>query len=488
MSSVCPRCQTISEPNARFCMECGGELTPSKAPENGPQVVPLGLSSSSTGSELLVEVETNRQYLVNHASILRFRVTSNLQAACGVTIRMRLHGQGHLVEQDEGEVEQRCQVEHWGQQYVFSFPFIGLKPGDIPVRELRVMVARPDRPGKIVCFDLPDQSLFVHVGDPSAAAQAPGIVISGGINLSISDVGEMYGSDMKNLISLNAQHAVQAGAAIEWQPIRLRFVEEVAVRPKDVLSAELRLSLPSGVTLDLLRIRAGEFVMGSPEGQGKDDERPAHPVRITRDFYLGKYPLTQDQYAAVMEQNPSRFPISPKHPVDNVSWEDAQEFCRRLRSYLVTTPGAIADTGLKVVEVSLPTEAQWEYACRAGTATAYPFGDDRLQLLEYGWSEKNAKGSTHPVGQLRPNPWGLYDMLGNVWEWCRDYYQAGYSPQPEEDPAGPSSGCRRVLRGGSWSCYARDCRSASRRSVAPDERTANYGFRVALFVAAPSAG
>ena len=251
---------------------------------------------------------------------------------------------------------------------------------------------------------------------------------------------------------------------------------------KTELPAELRVTLPGGAPLDLVRIPAGEFLMGSPASKGKPDERPARRVRITRDFYLGKYEVTQGQYEAVMGTNPSHFAGDPRNPVECVSWDDAQEFCRRLRAHLVQTPEALGDDALRADDVGLPTEAQWEHACRAGTETDYFFGDERKQLGEYGWHDKNARRTTHPVGQLRPNGWNLHDLYGNVWEWCRDFYTDDYTAAEQEDPRGPAEGTRRTLRGGSWNCLSRDCRSAARRAAEPDKRTHNYGFRIVLQV------
>src|SRR4029434_679147 len=147
-------------------------------------------------------------------------------------------------------------------------------------------------------------------------------------------------------------------------------------------------------------VPAGEFLMGSADGA--DDERPVHTVRISQPFYLGQYAVTQAQLQAVMESNPSQFTGDPNRPVEQVSWEDVQEFIRRLHA----REGGAA--------YRLPTEAEWEYAARAGSTTAYCFGDDPRQLREYAWYSENSGGQTHPVGQLKPSAWGLYDMHGNV--------------------------------------------------------------------------
>jgi len=195
-------------------------------------------------------------------------------------------------------------------------------------------------------------------------------------------------------------------------------------------------------------------------------------VRITRPFYLGVTQVAQEQYQRVMGNNPSKFQGDPKRPVEQVSWDDAVEFCRRLSEL---------EHGGK--RYQLPTEAQWEYACRAGSITRYWFGDDGSQLGDYAWYEANSESKTHPVGQKRSNAWGLCEY-GNVWEWCQDWYDKNYyAKSPTDDPTGPPDGSQRVLRGGSWFDPARICRSAFRRNFEPGNRHGTIGFRVSLVVA-----
>ncbi len=237
--------------------------------------------------------------------------------------------------------------------------------------------------------------------------------------------------------------------------------------PRPTLEKEIAVDLGRGIKLELVLVPAGEFLMGSPDF---DDEKPQHRVRITKPFYLGKYPVTQEQWQALMGANPSHFQ-GPKNPVECVSWEDCQEFLKKVN----------AKTGTRGGNLVLPTEAQWEYACRAGITTKYCFGDDESMLGEYAWYEKNSAKKTHPVGQKKPNAWGLYDMYGNVWEWCQDWFDGDYyANSPSDDPAGPSRGSSRVYRGGSWDYHAWRCRSANRDGYDPLFRIGILGFRLAL--------
>ncbi|MEW5911076.1 MAG: bifunctional serine/threonine-protein kinase/formylglycine-generating enzyme family protein [Thermodesulfobacteriota bacterium] len=226
----------------------------------------------------------------------------------------------------------------------------------------------------------------------------------------------------------------------------------------------------NSVGMEFALIPAGSFMMGSPESDedGYEGERPQHRVEITKPFYLGVTEVTQGQWKAVMGSNPSFFKGDEGFPVEGVSWEEAVEFTRRLNK----------EEGLKAGTYRLPTEGEWEYACRAGSSTRYSFGDSESALGEYGWYDDNSGGRTHPVGEKEPNAWGLYDMHGNVWEWVSDWY-GSYSASPTRDPQGPSSGSGRVIRGGSWRHNPRSLRSANRFRSDPTSRDFDVGFRVA---------
>ena len=218
--------------------------------------------------------------------------------------------------------------------------------------------------------------------------------------------------------------------------------------------------LVNSVGMVLVPIPAGKFMMG---------DESKHSVTITKPFHLGAFEVTQEQYEKVMGKNPSYFK-GPNNPVELVSWKDAVEFCRKLSQL----PKEKAAGHV----YRLPTEAEWEYACRAGTTAAYSFGDDASQLGQYAWFDENSGTTTHPVGGKKPNPWGLYDMHGNVWEWCHDWH-GEYPSEPVTDPTGPTTGSFRVYRGGGWDGYAGYCRSGSHHGFNPSYRGGLLGFRVA---------
>jgi formylglycine-generating enzyme required for sulfatase activity len=214
--------------------------------------------------------------------------------------------------------------------------------------------------------------------------------------------------------------------------------------------------------LRLVFVPAGTFRMGSPptEKARTEDEVP-HEVALTRSFYLGAHEVTQAQWAKLMGSNPAHFTGDDRRPVECVSWNDCQEYLRQ------------AGGGLR-----LPTEAEWEYASRAGSTVRFCFGDDETQLPQYAWLNS---GGTHPVGTKKPNAWGLHDMHGNVYEWCADRF-GPYPADKVTDPTGPAEGDLRALRGGCYRYSPRKCRSAYRGGGPADRGFNNLGLRVALTV------
>ncbi len=254
----------------------------------------------------------------------------------------------------------------------------------------------------------------------------------------------------------------RAGCAAADPPARSSLP---ATQPGEVTT----IWLGQGVVLKFVWIPPGTFVMGSLPGEPVrlENETP-HRVTLTKGFYLGVHPVTQAQWRAVMGNNPSRVKAA-NHPVEMVSWDSCVVFCKKLRQL----------TGKRF---RLPTEAEWEYACRAGTTTAYHSGNGLEALRQVGWCSYDevpgSAGMTQPVGLLQPNAWGLWDMHGNVWEWCRDWY-APYEGDAI-DPIGPCFGTARVLRGGSWYYGPNDCRSARRVRKEPATRYADIGCRILL--------
>ncbi|MCP4887714.1 MAG: formylglycine-generating enzyme family protein [Planctomycetaceae bacterium] len=228
--------------------------------------------------------------------------------------------------------------------------------------------------------------------------------------------------------------------------------------------------------MKLKLIPAGEFLMGSPESElGHRGDELQHRVRITQPFYMQTTTVTQPQWMAVMGTGPWVGDDDVKHgsdfPATYVSHEDAVEFCHKLSE-------------LESGTYRLPTEAEWEYACRARSQTAYCFGDSADLLDQYAWFDENADSVgewyAHRVGQKLPNSLGLYDMHGNVCEWCSDWYEEQYPSGEVSDPTGPSSGSARVWRGGGWRTHAKLCRSADRNGDLPSDRGDDGGFRVCL--------
>ena len=221
------------------------------------------------------------------------------------------------------------------------------------------------------------------------------------------------------------------------------------------------IALPGGATMEMIWCAPGKFEMGSPVDEtGRFDNETRHSVTITKGFWLGKYEVTQRQWESVMRNNHSRFK-GAENPVESVSWNDCEVFIRRVNALL----------GGKA---RFPTEAEWEYACRAGCDGPI---SGAATLAEVAWYDFNSESRTHEVGRNKPNAWGFYDMHGNVLEWCSDWFSVRSGDSV--DPKGPPSGSFKVLRGGCWFFYERDCRCAYRLKREPGLRNCIFGFRLA---------
>ena len=224
----------------------------------------------------------------------------------------------------------------------------------------------------------------------------------------------------------------------------------------------------NSIDLEFVLIPAGKFTSTwRAVNDSGEDVQKQRVVTISKPFYLGKYEVTQEQWRALMGENPSHFKGRTK-PVENVSWHDAQIFIKKLNK---------KEGGNKY---RLPTDAEWEHAARAGTDTEYFFGDDPAALRDYAWFDGHSEFKPHPVGKKKHNPWGLYDVYGNVWEWVQDWWADEYQEGAVTDPTGPASGSRRVSRGGSWLTDAMYCRSASRGWLNRGCRAICIGFRLAF--------
>ena len=246
----------------------------------------------------------------------------------------------------------------------------------------------------------------------------------------------------------------------------------------NISSAQPPKEITNSIGMKLVLIPKGTFMMGSPESEkGRNENETQYEVTISKDYYLGVHEVTQAQYEKVIGKNPSHFQgekiqgSSSNHPVEKVSWEDAVEFCKKLSD--------LPEEKKAGRVYRLPTEAEWEYVCRAGGKSAYSFGESSKSLGDYAWFNENSNRQTHPVGEKKANARGLYDMQGNVWEWCSDWYDE-YPKGTVSDPTGPKGGSLRVGRGGSWDFVAALCRSAFRGRVVPSYRSSDFGFRVAL--------
>ena len=258
------------------------------------------------------------------------------------------------------------------------------------------------------------------------------------------------------------------------------------IYPEAAPVREIQISEDVPGLLEMVELPGGTFFMGSPDSDdmADDSEKPQHEVFID-DFAICRFPVTRKLYREVMEKTPEQWRKEQNDdqlPANYINWFEAVEFCNAL-SQRQGLPACYRIAGEQVewdLEASgyrLPTEAEWEYAVRAGTTTRWFFGDDEKALGRYAWYAENAENRVHPVGEKEPNPWKLYDMLGNVWEWCWDWYSS-YSSASANNPSGPDKGSLRVLRGGAFWDFPGVLRSAYRFSYVPENRNVRYGFRV----------
>ena len=266
--------------------------------------------------------------------------------------------------------------------------------------------------------------------------------------------------------SLYAQHVVRVmnvektdGSIVEYQVSELTrvFFEDKIVIEKETITA-------NGVKFSMIKVEAGTFQMGSTSGES--DEKPVHQVTLTKDYYIGETEVTQELWTAVMESNPSHFTDSDQLPVEFVSWDDCQEFIAKLNA-------------LTGKNFRLPTEAEWEFAARGGNASqGYTYSGSNT-VSDVAWYYDNSGNKTHEVAMKAPNELGIYDMSGNVWEWCQDWYD-GYSSEAQTDPTGPTSGSLRMFRGGGWNNFDIFCPVSNRCWNNPSNASNILGLRLVL--------
>lgn len=275
---------------------------------------------------------------------------------------------------------------------------------------------------------------------------------------------KLKASAPSNLQITLTKEAVATQQSIVSQPT---VAQQPVAQPTVVNSDHISIPVKDGISIDMVRVEAGTFTMGAtPEMKDPyDDEKPTHQVTLTNDYYIGKYEVTQALWKAVMGNNPSRFK-GDNLPVETVTWNDCQKFISKLNRI----------TGKKF---RLPTEAEWEYAARGGNKSrGYQYSGSN-NLSDVAWYEDNSDSKTHAVGSKQANELGIYDMSGNVWEWCQDRY-GRYSKSSQTNPTGATSGSFRVRRGGSWNFTARICRSSYRNESLPSLRNSDLGFRLVL--------
>lgn len=294
---------------------------------------------------------------------------------------------------------------------------------------------------------------------------APGNRRTAIVSIRLLDV--RTGEILKSVdVEMSASKLKLSGTSSAAAPIAAPIMNRDANGRNDALQNQVS---ENSIGMKFVLIPAGEFVMGSPETEtGRLPSESQHTVTLTRPFEMGIYEVTQSEFQRVMNATPSDF-VGERNPVEKVSWNTATDFCLTLSN--------LPEEKISGYKYRLPTEAEWEYACRAGTTTVHHFGNDSSQMSNYAWFDRNSGGTTHPVGQKQPNGWGLFDMHGNVWEWCQDY-DDDLPSHSETDPTGPARGMKRVVRGGGWYYKATQLRSAYRGADPPEYEGNFLGFRL----------
>jgi len=341
-------------------------------------------------------------------------------------------------------------------------------------------VPSKQRIGSINKIDHAEASIRADISVSPGTSGAPLLTKNGIVGMIVEEDGNTMEAFA---VQIDKIRQLVQGWNYPWNKREVRTTETTTtIRPTTSTTGATTTTVPpnssitNSIGMKFVYIQPGSFMMGSPESEPKrDDDEKQHKVRLTKGFHMQTTEVTQGQWKAVMGSNPSYFEDCGNDcPVEQVSWNDVQKFIKKLNKKE------------KSDKYRLPTEAEWEYAARAGTSTAFSFDkclstdqanyDGKYPLKNCPKGEYRKK--TLPVASFAPNAWALHDMHGNVWEWCQDWYGEDYPSGAVTDPGGPSTGSGRILRGGSWNYYARNCRAAARSRITPDYRGRNLGFRL----------
>jgi serine/threonine-protein kinase len=381
---------------------------------------------------------------------LRVELRIRARSDSGLFLRVPFAGAGtggYEVMIDPSDTDQRILTRWQGA------PEIWRSPQMFPAGQWSILAVTAQGPR--VTIKLNDETL-TSIEDPSPAL-TPG-------HIAVQHESERTQVHFRKIEIQELPTSLRSSEAGEFQKIEARRLG-------------VPFELTNSIGMKLRLIPAGQFRMGSPPTElgRRDNEGPQHSVRISQPYYFAVHEVTEEQFETVMKRTVL---TGPQHPAHSVSWQDAKSFCEKLSAM---EPERQAGRRYR-----LPTEAEWEYACRAGTQTAFSFGDDPTELSKHAWFNQNDGGQTHPVGELSPNPWGLFDMHGNLWEFCSDFYESGYyRNSPALDPQGPASGAYCVIRGGARGNPLTEARSACRWPNHPPGPHGNVGFRVVSEVRLP---
>jgi len=417
------------------------------------------LSAIGTGNE---SVTTSNQMAANYLAVryLHNHIVSGLSA----------NGIKHITEWMKTQFEAGAGPAASGITAYFATPGIGFPDNDAFISDFKGINGR----------NFVKTSIIPNLTNTDTGAIG-GSDASGGASLDSQSVIPDATGGPSSSVNFEVDQLANVLAFSENQPVGTVVGEFNATDPDPgaVLTYSLsdRHVVPSAAGLEMLWVNPGTFTMGSPTNEtGRDSDREdEHQVTLTKGFYLGKHEVTQAQYETVIGSNPSEFNATGygNRPVEKVSWTEATAFCAQL-TVLEQAAGRLpADWSY-----ALPTEAEWEYACRAGTTTAYSWGNTIAAANANYWD--SVYSQTQDVGQYAPNPWGFHDMHGNVWEWTNDWYQAAYPTGSVTDPTGPASGSSRIKRGGSWDYIGKNLRSSKRNFILPGDSHYSLGFRLAL--------